>query len=80
MFWIANYHVLESVFQQENHRVSVFSSETVAIHQGINLNSKTEMNIISVQKEAYEQLGYTEKHANSIASVTSALRSPTKML
>lgn len=29
---------------------------------------------------AYEQLGYTEKQANSIASVTSGLRSPTKIL
>lgn len=29
---------------------------------------------------AYEQLGYTEKHAYKVASVTSGLRSPTKIL
>lgn len=27
----------------------------------------------------YEQLGYTEKHAKSAASVTSGLKSPTKI-
>lgn len=29
---------------------------------------------------AYEQVWYTEKQANNVASVTSGLRSPTKML
>ena len=30
--------------------------------------------------KTYEQLGYTEKQAYNVASVTSGLRSPTKIL
>lgn len=32
------------------------------------------------KRGTYEQVGYTEKQANSVASVTSGLRSPTKTL
>lgn len=33
-----------------------------------------------MRRDTYEQLEYTEKQANNVASVTSGLRSPTKML
>lgn len=44
------------------------------VHQGLGYR------VLGFRNWTYEQVEYTEKHANKVASVTSGLRSPTKML